>query len=213
MKLKSSKIIDFFLLKKDFYSKLTDKSMWLYIGIALVGIRDVVFAIISMNASNVDYSKNIQFNVKTIGILLLTAIVIGLVDAISFSYPIFDVIKHFKKRNESNSMALGMLYSSILTKVIKVYAIVNIIVTPLDILSYYTNNLAVSHESMIFMFISAVLGILGYFWFNGAITRGLCVLFKLPNSVHVLVFVLVFFWNALLGSAIGYLLNHVLILL
>jgi len=207
MKSKSSKIIDFFLLKKDFYSKLTDKSMWLYIGLALVGIRDVLFAIIG----NADYSKNIQINIKTIGILLVMVSVIGLVDAISFSYPVFDVIKHFKKRSESNSMALGMLYSSLLTKVIKVYAIVNIIVTPLDLLSYFAGNLAVTHESILLAYISLVLGILGYFWFNGAITRGLCILFKLPNSVRGLVFVLVFLWNALLSSAIGYLLNLVLV--
>ena len=210
MKLKSSKIIDFFLLKKDFYSKLTDKSMWLYIGIALVGIRDVVFAILNKYSSDADYINSIQFNVRSIGILLVTVLVIGLIDVISFSYPIFDVIKHFRKRSESSSMALGMLYSSLLTKVIKVYAIVNIIVTPLDILTYFTTNMAVANESILLMYISAVLGILGYFWFNGAITRGLCVLFKLPNGVRGLVFVLVFLWNALLGSAIGYLLDQVL---
>lgn len=211
MKLKSSKIIDFFLLKKDFYSKLTDKTMWLYIGIALVGIRDVVFAIIGMNSNNADLNNKIQFNVKTIGILLVAALLLGLVDAISFSYPIFDVIKHFKKKNESNSMALGMLYSSLLTKVIKVYAIVNIIVTPLDLLSYLTGNLAITHQSVLLTYISLMLGILGYFWFNGAITRGLCILFKLPIGVRGLVFVLVFFWNALLSSAIGYLLKLILI--
>jgi hypothetical protein len=211
MKLKSSKIIDFFLLKKDFYSKLTDKSMWLYIGIALVGIRDVVLAIIGMNYNNTGLSNKIQLNVKTIGILLITALVIGLIDAICFSYPIFDVIKHFKKKSESNSMALGMLYSSLLTKVIKVYAVVNIIITPLDLLSYFTGNLAISYNSRVLTYITLVLGILAYFWFNGAITRGICVLFKLPNNVRGLVFVLVFIWNALLGSAIGYLLNLVLV--
>jgi len=185
--------------------------MWLYIGIALVGIRDVVFSIIGMNATNTDYSKIIEFNFKTIGVLLVTVLAIGLVDVISFSYPIFDIIKHFKKKNESNSMTLGMLYSSLLTKVIKVYAIVNIIVTPLDLLSYFTGNLAISQKSVLLTYISLVLGILGYFWFNGAITRGLCILFKLPNSVRGLVFVLVFLWNALLSQAIGYLLNLVLV--
>ena len=210
MKLKSSKIIDIFLLKKDFYSKLTDKSMWLYIGIALVGIRDVVSTIIVRNSNNTDLSNKVQLNFKTIGILLVTALVIGLIDVICFSYPIFDIIKHFKKKKESNSIALGMLYSSLLTKVIKVYAIVNIIVTPLDLLSYFMGNLAVSHESLLLMYISLVLSILAYFWFNGAITRGLCILFKIPNSARGLVFVLVFFWNSLLSSAIGYLLNLVL---
>lgn len=210
MKFKSINFIDLILLKKDFYSRLTDKSMWLYIGIILVGIRDVAFALLGMNSSNTDYAKSFQLSLKTVAILIISVLVIGLVDTISFSYPMFDVIKHFKKRNESNSMALGMLYSSLLTKVMKVYIIVNIVVTPIDILSYLTTNWAVAFDSVILMYISAVLGILGYFWFNGAITRGLCVLFKLPNGVRGLVFVLVFFWNALLGSSIGYLLNQIL---
>ena len=211
MKLKLNNIIDLFLLQKDFYSKLNDKSMWLYIGIAFVGIRNVIFNMIGINADNTDYFKDIQFTIKTFGILILTAGVIGFIDIICFSYPIFDIIKHFKKKNENNSMALGMVYSSILTKVIKVYIIANVLLTPLDIVYYYTSKFALVYPNiMLLTYISLVLGILGYFWFNGAITRGLCIIFKLRNSVG-LVFVLVFCWNALISWAIGYLLNLVLV--
>lgn len=209
MKFKTTPIIDFFLLQKDFYSKLTDKSMWLYIGIALIGIRDVGLGIIGTNINTAD-GISISYNVRTALILFITALVIGMIDAMCFSYPIFDIIKHFKKRSDSNSMAMGMSYSSLLTKVIKVYAVVNIIVTPLDLLTYFTTHQAVLHQSVALVYISAVLNILAYFWFNGAITRGLCVLFKIPNSVRALVFVLVFLWNALLSSALGLLFNQVL---
>jgi hypothetical protein len=211
MKLKYSAFTDFFLLKKDLYSKLTDKSMWLYIGIVLIGIRDVAFAIFGSNSSNTDYSKIIGFNIKTIGLLMLTALVTGLLDALCFSYPVFDIIKHFKNKNESNSMALGMLYSSLLTKVIKVYAIANIIITPLDILNFIVGKQAIASQSVMLSYIYLALGIIEYFWFNGAITRGLCVLFKLPNNVRGLIFMLVFLWNALISWAIGYLLNVILI--
>ncbi len=210
MKSKTSKIIDFFLLQKDFYSKLTDKSMWLYIGIALIGIRDVVLGVIGTNIDTTD-GININYNVKTVLILFVTALVIGLIDAMCFSYPVFDIIKHFKKRNDSNSMTMGMSYSSLLTKVIKVYAVVNIIITPLDLLTYFTTHQGIVHQSITLLYISTVFNILAYFWFNGAITRGLCVLFKIPNSVRGLVFVLVFLWNALLSSALGLLFNQVLI--
>lgn len=211
MKLKLNNIIDLFLLQKDFYSKLNDKSMWLYIGIAFVGIRDVIFNMIGINADNTDYFKDIQFTIKTFGILILTVAVIGFIDVICFSYPIFDIIKHFKKKNENNSMALGMVYSSILTKVIKVYIIANVLLTPLDIVYYFTSKFALVYPNiMLLTYISLVLGVLGYFWFNGAITRGICIIFKLRNSVG-LVFVLVFCWNALISWAIGYLLNLVLV--
>lgn len=213
MKLGFGKVIDFFLLQKDFYSRLTDKSMWLYIGIAFVGIRNVFFSILMMRANNVEFSEGFHLDVRTISILLATALIIGLFDVISFSYPIFDIIKHFKRKSKSGNSAisptLGMAFSSFLTKVMKVYILVNLIITPLDIICYFTSSFAVKYQSILFFNIASMLGILAYFWFNGAITRGLCVLFKIPNSIRALVFVLVFLWNALLSTGIGYLLDMV----
>ena len=209
MKFKTSKIIDFFLLQKDFYSKLTDKNMWLYIGIALVGIRDVGMGVLGINFNAPD-KTGIVFNIKTGALLFLAALVIGLVDVICFSYPVFDIIKHFKKRSDSNSMAMGMSYSSLLTKVMKVYIVVNIIVTPINLLGYYTLHMGNDYKSITLLYITAVLDILAYFWFNGAITRGLCVLFKLPAGARSLVFMLVFLWNALLSEALGLLFTQVL---
>ncbi len=209
MKFKTTKIIDFFLLQKDFYSKLTDKNMWLYIGIALVGIRDVVLGVAGTNINPTD-KLHVVLNMRTAAILFVTALIMGLIDVLCFSYPVFDIIKHFKKRSDSNSISMGMSYSSLLTKVMKVYIVVNIIVTPLNILGYYTAYAGNVHQSVILMYIAAVLDILAYFWFNGAITRGLCVLFKLGTGTRGLVFVLVFLWNALLSSAIGYLFTQVL---
>lgn len=211
MKLKFSNIIDFFLLPKDIYSRLTDKGMWLYIGIFFVGVRDVVLSLVGTSLSDNNFYSELHFDMRVIAVLLLTVLVIGFLDVISFSYPIFDIIKHFKRKKENvSAMTLGAAYSSFLTKVMKVYILANLAITPLDIVYYITAHLGISNQSIIYMYIASVLSILSYFWFNGVITRGLCVLFKIPNSVRSLVFVLAFFWNALLGSAIGYLLEQVI---
>ncbi len=211
MKLNFNRIIDLFLLKKDFYSKLNDKIMWLYVGIVFVGLRNVFFVAVNMISSNEDSKNNFVLDFKTTGILILTVLVVGFIDLIAFSYPAFDTIKHFKNRKESKSMSLVVIYSSQLTKVAKMYAIVNALITPIDLLYYFTGKMAVSYNSEILIYISLVLKTLAYFWFNGAITRGLCVLFKLPNNIRGIVFVLVFIWNALLSQAIVYLLNLVLL--
>jgi len=208
MKSRTSKIIDFFLLQKDFYSKLSDKRMWLYIGIGLVGLRDVGLGVLGLNLSSDEMSVNLNFRVSAI--LFLAALIIGLIDVICFSYPVFDIIKYFKKKSDNNSMAMGVSYSSLITKVMKVYIVVNIIVTPINLLSYYTMYLTKSSGLVVFLYITAVLDILAYFWFNGAITRGVCVLFKLPTSVRSLVFMLVFLWNALLSEALGLLFRQVI---
>ncbi len=208
MKSRASKIIDFFLLKKDFYSKLTDKKMWLYIGIGLVGLRDVGMGVLGLNLTSDKMSAGL--NIRTGAILFFTALIIGLIDVICFSYPVFDIIKHFKKKSDNNSMAMGVSYSSLITKVMKVYIVVNIIVTPINLLSYYTLDLTNNSGAVIFLYITAVLDILAYFWFNGAITRGVCVLFKLPTGARSLVFMLVFLWNALLSEALGLLFTQVI---
>jgi hypothetical protein len=211
MKLKFTNIINFFLLPKDIYSRLSDKGMWLYIGIVFVGIRDVVLSLVGSSFEDPDFSSKFHLDLKTSAILLAAILIIGLLDVISFSYPIFDIVKHFKKKKENASaMTLGAAYSSFLTKVMKIYILANIVVTVIDIVYYVTGYIGVLQESLIFMYIASVLGILSYFWFNGVITRGLCVLFKIPSSVRGLIFVLVFLWNALLSSAIGYLMDQVI---
>jgi hypothetical protein len=211
MKTKYNRFIDLFLLQKDFYSRLTDKSLWLYIGIVFVGIRDVAFNVLNTSSTTSVLRGNLSMDFRTMAALLVTALIIGLVDVLSFSYPVFDIIKHFKKRNEAyNAMPVGNTYSSLLTKVMKVYIMANIILTPLDAVTYFTNRAALSAESTVFMFITSVLVILAYFWFNGVITRGLCILFRLSDNVRGLVFVLVFMWNALIGEAINFLMNQVI---
>ncbi len=212
MKFRSSKIIDFFLLQKDFYSKLNDKKMWLYIGIALVGLRDVGLGVIGMNFDP-SAKTHVALNIRTGAILFIAALLIGFIDVICFSYPVFDIIKHFKKRSENNSMAMGVSYSSLLTKVMKVYIAVNLIVTPLNLIAYYTLYINPNNKYLILLYITAVLDILAYFWFNGAITRGLGVLFKLPTGARSLVFMLVFVWNALLTEALNYIFLKVIGLL
>ncbi len=210
MKSKYNTIIDIFLLQKDFYSKLTDKSMWLYIGIVFVGLRDVIFYILNPQNTKGFFITNLSLNIKTAAILFITALIIGFVDVICFSYPVFDVIKHFKKRSEGYNASVVNTYSSLITKVMKVYVLTNILLTPMDTLIYFCSRWTFSTESMILLFITTVMGILSYFWFNGAITRGLCVLFRLSNNVRGLVFVLVFCWNALISSAIQYLLSLII---
>lgn len=210
MKSKYNTIIDIFLLQKDFYSKLTDKSMWLYIGIVFVGLRDVIFYILNPQNTKGFFITNLSLTFKTAAVLFITALIIGFVDVICFSYPVFDVIKHFKKRSEGYNASVVNTYSSLITKVTKVYVLTNILLTPMDALIYFCSRWTFSTESMILLFITTVMGILSYFWFNGAITRGLCVLFRLSNNVRGLVFVLVFCWNALISSAIQYLLSLII---
>ena len=208
----NKKFLDYFLLPKDYYAKLTDKSFWLYIGIAAVGIRDVLLAILGLLSSNEQFNDTFAFSLRSIGILLLSIIVIGFIDVLCFSYPAFDIIKLFKRRGEKNdSMTSEFTHSNILTKVMKSYIIINVIITPIDLIIYYVSS-NVTPSYLAYFAISA-LAIMSYLWFNCAITRALGVFFKIKSEAKLLVFLLVVLWNELLGTVLGFLINKVMLFL
>ena len=208
----NKKFLDYFLLPKDYYAKLTDKSFWLYIGIAAVGFRDVLLAILGLLSSNEQFKDTFALSLRSIAILLLSIIVIGFIDVLCFSYPAYDIIKLFKRRGEKNdSMSSEFTHSNILTKVMKSYIIINVIITPVDLVVYYIARTA-SPSYLVYLGIS-VLAMLSYLWFNCAITRALGVFFKIKSEAKLLVFLLVVLWNELLGTVLSFLINKVLLYL
>ncbi len=208
----NKKFLDYFLLPKDYYAKLTDKSFWLYIGIAAVGFRDVLLAILGLFSSNDQFKGTFALSLRSIAILLLSVIVIGFIDVLCFSYPTFDIIKLFKRRSEKNdSMSSEFTHSNILTKVMKSYIIINVIITPIDLIIYYVASIA-SPSYLVYLLIFA-LAMLSYLWFNCAITRALGVFFKMKSEAKLLVFLLVVLWNELLGKVLSFLINKVLLFL
>jgi hypothetical protein len=210
--MRSNKFLDFFLLPKDYYAKLTDTSFWLYIGIVAVGIRDILMAFLSMSVNKPAVIKNIHPDIKTVLILLGSVLIIGIVDVICFSYPAFDVIKLFKRRNaKHDSMSSDFSDSSLLTKIIKAYILVNVIVTPLDVITHFAAKSSIANNSLLLALLVNLMGILSFLWFNGAITRALGVFFKIKNDVKMIVFILVVLWNELLGYALNYIINQLFI--
>lgn len=208
----NKKFLDYFLLPKDYYAKLTDKSFWLYIGIAAVGFRDVLLAFLGLFSSNDQFKGTFALSLRSIAILLLSVIVIGFIDVLCFSYPTFDIIKLFKRRSEKNdSMSSEFTHSNILTKVMKSYIIINVIITPIDLIIYYVASTA-SPSYLVYLVISA-LAMLSYLLFNCAITRALGVFFKMKSEAKLLVFLLVVLWNELLGKVLSFLINKVLLFL
>lgn len=210
--MRSNKFLDFFLLPKDYYAKLTDTSFWLYIGIIAVGIRDILMAFLNMSVSKPAVINNIHPDIKTILILLGSVLIIGIVDALFFSYPAFDIIKLFKRRNtKHDSMSSDFSDSSLLTKIMKAYILINVIVTPLDLITYFISRSSVVQNSIMLALLVNLMGILSFLWFNGAITRALGVFFKIKNDVKMIVFILVVMWNELLGYILNYIINQLIV--
>ncbi|MCX7843417.1 MAG: hypothetical protein N2489_10180 [Clostridia bacterium] len=199
--------LDMLLLPKSTYNKLTNNRFVLYTGIILVGIRDIGLFLWE-KLPGYFAGKPQEVVLSNGGILLAAVLIMGIMDVLFFSYPLYDLLSFIKKRRE------GDTHSATAVKVMKVYILANLIVTPLDvaalsIASHFGNNLTDSP----YLIIVQVLSILAVIMYYGIITRGVSVLFNHTGLYTLLILITVILYSDLLSYIFRFLDNKVLITL
>jgi hypothetical protein len=187
------KLLNIILYPAKFFNRLTDKKAALYAGIIFVGIIDLF---------SPDYIKtyNYLFTNKPadyIHINTLLAIVfvllLGLVDIIFFSVPLYDIFKFFKKKE-------GLPHEASPVKVMKVYIMSHFILVPVNAVLFYTVFRYINDKSSIFMInLSVAYFFIILIWASAIVTRGINTLFNFNPILRKLTFMVVFTWNFLLG--------------
>ncbi|MCX7749355.1 MAG: hypothetical protein N2645_21055 [Clostridia bacterium] len=198
------KILDILLLPKSFYERLTDKRAFLYIGILLVGIRDMAMWIFAGN-TGVFIDKSQPELLRNIAVLAMFIIVIGAIDVLFFSLPVFDVFKYFYKRTGVLIDGRGLI------KVLKIYIIANLLVTPVNAVTYILapeiTHLLAETTTLAIVLLILIWG--SIIWFNGVIVRGLLMVFRFNERLKGIVFAGVFIWGYMLSTALDYIFHRV----
>lgn len=195
-------IWDIVLLPKRFYQNITDKRITLFFGILLVGTVDVLFPdIVKSFGAFFAGRTGGQLAVKTI-MLLAAIIVMGIIDVLFFSIPLFDFCKFLTKGKDSVNN------NSKLVKIMKVYITAHFFVIAFEILHYTVfrnvNFDTVSVMSQAFAYLS----LLFMLWFYAIVCRGINVLFNFTSIFKSLVFISVVAWSTLLGIALDFIMQH-----
>ena len=197
-------LLDIFLLPKAVYGKLTENRTILYIGILLVGIRNVV---LNLGDSFLQYflGKPQEILIFNASVLILFIIIIGIIDVVGFSVPMFDFFNLLKKREgdggDKEDKPAGRVSP---VMVMKVYIIANLLVSPVDIPFYiWISGLGDAVLGPLQSTIVQILALAVFFWYYGIIVRGTNVFYRFKGVLRVLAVAAVLLYSSVLGTALG----------
>lgn len=194
------RLADIFLLPKELFRRLSDKRTTLYLGMALVGLIDLLLLIGGSPIKGYFVQKQGNALASNIALSIAFIIVFGIMDVLFFSFPLYDFMRFLGKR-------AGFEGNGSVIRIAKVYTLANLIVMPINVVLLLT----VGYFDMRGLNMPVILGdIWGFFyfitplWFCAVIWRGLNVLYKPDTRYKLLLFALILLWNLLLGEALGY---------
>lgn len=199
-------ISDLLLLPKKLYEKFTGRRYTLVLGIVLVGIADMVFTLYE------NYDRLLRGKAPTIlyfniTLAVVVTILIGFIDVLFFSLPLFDLFKRFKREKPVGNDGEQLV------KFMKVYICANLLVIPLNTLFYFMFGSSVMTAG----FFGAILAYLYVFllplWISAAVSRGANVIYGFVAPLRRMVFLAAFIWSSILSLVIGYIVDTWLMLL
>lgn len=186
------KILDILLMPKSFYSRIKDKKSTLILGILLVGIINTVS---SLNSKSILNSKS--FTLQNIVLICVFIIAFGLIDVFFFSKPLSDIFNHFTKSKDIDK-------NETLVKVMKIYITAHLTMLIYLTVSFISLLFPVLLNNILWGFFIILFNIIIPVWFSAIITRGLNVIYTIQEVYRGLIFIAVYLWGFLEGSAIGY---------
>lgn len=186
--------IDALLLPKSYFRRITDKKGPLFAGMIFIGLADIFRLDLFQNLWNLIAGKPSVYSVPEAVVLVLSAVVIGVLDAFVFSLPLFDLFKVFKKEPHTE-------VNDSLIRLMKVYISGHFIIVPLNILmSCFVN---ISETTALSVLISIViLDMLFIIWFSAIISRGINTIYTFMPNYRLIVFSLVFIWDYIWGRVL-----------
>lgn len=187
------KLLNIILYPAKLFSRLTDKKAALYAGIIFVGIIDL-FSPDFIKTYNLLFTNKPADNININTLLaIVIVLLLGLVDILFFSIPLYDLFRYFKKKE-------GQPHEASLVKVMKVYIMSHFILVPVNVILYYAIFRYINDKSSLFMInLSVANFFMILIWSSAIVTRGINTLFNFNPILRKLTFMVVFTWNFLLG--------------
>lgn len=195
-------LIDILLLPKKYFQGITDKRSSLYAGIVFVGAIDILFPEVRSILLKLFIGKTGSVLLYNTALLLVFMILLGVLDVVFFSVPLFDLFKVFKKKSDS-PVASGHKI-----RIMKIYIIAHIVVLPVNIILQFVFSNVTLQTNPALAYTAFFIGILVIIWFSAIISRGINVIYSFEEFFKRLVFAVVFLWNFLLGSAIRFIIDN-----
>lgn len=197
-------LLDVLLFPKSFFKKISGRPSTLYPGIFLIGLTDMG---LFLNKRLMVYfsGKDTGTLIFNISLMLVFIVLIGLMDIAFFSLPLIDIFKFFRveKRVEN--------FNTQRIKLMKIYIVSHLPVVPVSIFLHLILEAPYAAEGLVYAIVTIALLLAVPIWHAYIIARGANVIYSFDKRLKDPVFVIVYLWTLLLGSALGYIIENWLI--
>lgn len=197
--------IDILLFPERIYKKITDSKPALYAGIIFIGAADLIFPYIVEAFTGLFTQKTLFVLILNIVLSMVFIILIGILDVAFFSLPLFDLFRLIKKRMGEK------VPENLRIKLMKVYIMAHFVIVPVNIAIYYLLENLSLEDNMTMVNITFFVIICVYIWFSAIISRGINTIYGFGKELKRVVFLIVFLWSFLLGWALEYIINNLII--
>ncbi|NLC69458.1 MAG: hypothetical protein GX754_11900 [Clostridiaceae bacterium] len=194
------KLLNIILFPRELYLRITGKRPSLYMGILFIGLKDVIFVLLS-NYKDLFIDKIPGDMPLNIFLSIIFIVGMGILDVCFFSIPLFDLYKRFKK------IGSVRIDRELLVKLMKVYIVAHFVILPAEIFIFILFWNSGNGISTFLFYLSGVLYILIPIWFSAAISRGVDTLYNFVPFYKWLSFGAILVWNHLLGYAFSYIIE------
>lgn len=191
--------LDILLFPRTFFAKITDKLPTLFLGIIFVGLSDAAFLLLEHIPAFFS-NKSLTVLIFNSTLALCVAVLLGLIDVIFFSLPLFDLFKFFRLKQGIKDINAQLI------KLMKVYISAHFIIVPVQAffvatlhladLAGMTSNFSVSMALIEFVMIPI--------WLSAIVSRGINTIYDFDDRLKGMIFVIVYTWHLLLSFALTY---------
>ncbi len=192
-------ILDILLLPKSFFAKITDKLPILFLGIIFVGLTDAAFLLLQ-HIPRLFVNKTLTVLIFNSTLALCVAILLGLVDIVFFSLPLFDLFKLFRVKERIKSV------NGQLIKLMKVYISAHFIIVPVQ--AFFEATIYLSSMTGMATNFSVAMAMIEFIlipiWLSAIVSRGINTIYDFDDRLKSMVFVIVYTWYLLLSFAMSF---------
>lgn len=213
------RISEFLLYKEKWFKALNERVLSLYWGILFVGVVDWVYTFAMYGGVLFSGKAPIILLYNFIGAIALV-LLIGFLDVVAFSLPLFDLLKHFRKRdaqddvfeNEDEEELLiqkeveTLDYDGLLIRFMKVYILAHVVIRLVEfIFLFFQQNFSLQEVLWFNEAFQIYVSYIAPIWFAAIITKGILTVMEIKQALALMIFTTVLSWNYVLAIALTFL--------
>lgn len=204
MKKMLDRFLNIVLYPASFFERLTEGKATLLAGILMVGAIDLLLPDVGTFIRNFFNGKTAPGIAVTAVLALLLIALLGFIDVLFISVPLFDFSAYLKKKEVEQIQDAGMeikadvKHTASPVKIMKVYIMSHFIIVPVTVLAHYAflkdfgENSPGWLQNLVLVYLMVIL-----LWSAAILARGINTLFRFNPIYGRLSLIVVFAWNFL----------------